>query len=58
MPCIKCSNGKWKYGQDGECIYTKKKCAEIAQAIHANKDKELKENESKRKSGDSNKKNI
>lgn len=36
MPCIKCSNGKWKYGMRGSCIYpTRKKCVEAAAAIHA-----------------------
>ena len=35
MPCIKCSNGKWKYGEKGKCLYnTLKKCKEAAAAIH------------------------
>lgn len=38
MPCIKCSNGKWKYGQKGRCQFdTKKKCEDAAAAIHINK---------------------
>jgi len=42
MPCIKCSNKKWRYGS-GNCIYpTKKKCEEAAAAIHANEDKKRK----------------
>jgi len=36
MPCIKCSNGKYKYGEHGKCIYeTLEKCQEAAAAIHA-----------------------
>ena len=36
MPCIKCSNGKWKYGKHGKCVFkTLKKCKEAEQAIHA-----------------------
>jgi len=56
MPCIKCSNGKWKYGEKGKCIYeTKKKCNDAAAAIHI---EEEKENEAKHKSKYSNKKDI
>ena len=44
MPCIKCSDGKWKYGEDGKCQYdTLEKCKEVEAAIHAaesEKDKE------------------
>lgn len=35
MPCIKCSNGKWRYGNGGCVFETKKKCREAEQAIHA-----------------------
>lgn len=35
MPCIKCSNGKWKYGEQGRCQFdTLKKCEDAAAAIH------------------------
>ena len=35
MPCIKCSNGKYKYGEHGNCEFdTLKKCHEAAAAIH------------------------
>ena len=33
MPCIKCNNGKWRYGEHGKCVFdTYEKCraAEIA----------------------------
>ena len=40
MPCIKCSNGKWKIGQKGKCVYkTKKKCEQALAAIHSDKNK-------------------
>lgn len=36
MPCIKCNNGKWKYGEHGNCQFdTLKACREAEQAIHA-----------------------
>lgn len=36
MPCYKCSNGKYKYGQNGNCQFdTLAKCREAEQAIHA-----------------------
>ena len=38
MPCIKCSNGngKWKYGQQGNCQFdTLKACRAAEAAIHA-----------------------
>ncbi|CAB5218721.1 hypothetical protein UFOVP218_88 [uncultured Caudovirales phage] len=35
MPCIKCSNGKYKYGEHGNCQFdTLTKCNEAAAAIH------------------------
>lgn len=44
MPCYKCSNGKWKYGEHGNCQFdTLKACREAEQAIHAREnDKENK----------------
>lgn len=36
MPCIKCSNGKWKYGVKGRCVFkTLQACKDAAAAIHA-----------------------
>jgi hypothetical protein len=36
MPCYKCSNGKYKYGQRGNCQFdTLGACQEAEQAIHA-----------------------
>ena len=36
MPCIKCSNGKWKYGEHGNCQFdTLKSCRAAEAAIHA-----------------------
>ena len=44
MPCMKCRNKKWKYGEKGNCQFdTLEKCNEAAQAIHAQ--------DKKRKSG-------
>lgn len=37
MPCIKCKNGKYKYGESGECKHTKKKCEEMQRAHKARK---------------------
>ena len=35
MPCIKCSNGKWKYGEGGNCQFdTLEACHAAAAAIH------------------------
>jgi hypothetical protein len=35
MPCIKCSNGKWKYGERGNCQFdTLAACKAAAAAIH------------------------
>lgn len=35
MPCIKCANGKWKYGQHGRCQFdTLEACKAAAAAIH------------------------
>lgn len=36
MPCYKCSNGKYKYGQNGNCQFdTLEACHKAEQAIHA-----------------------
>ncbi len=36
MPCMKCANGKYKYGERGRCQFdTLKACKEAAAAIHA-----------------------
>jgi hypothetical protein len=35
MPCIKCANGKWKYGEHGNCQFdTLSACKAAAAAIH------------------------
>ena len=35
MPCIKCSNGKYKYGEHGDCQFdTLTECNDAAAAIH------------------------
>ena len=35
MPCMKCSNGKWKYGEHGNCQFdTLADCKAAAAAIH------------------------
>ena len=36
MPCIKCANGKYKYGERGNCQFdTLKACRAAEAAIHA-----------------------
>lgn len=30
MPAIKCESGKWKWGQNGSCVYNSKSEAEAA----------------------------
>jgi hypothetical protein len=36
MPCMKCANGKYKYGEGGRCQFdTLKACRAAAAAIHA-----------------------
>ena len=38
---MKCSNGKYKYGEHGDCVYdTLGKCKEAAAAIHINEPSE------------------
>lgn len=35
MPCMKCANGKWKYGANGNCVFdTLEACKRAAAAIH------------------------
>ena len=35
MPCMKCANGKYKYGANGSCVYdTLAACKAAAAAIH------------------------
>ena len=35
MPCMKCANGKWKYGAGGNCQFdTLAACKAAAAAIH------------------------
>lgn len=39
MPCYKCSNGKWRYGNRGKCVFdTLKECQDAEAAIHAQED--------------------
>jgi hypothetical protein len=36
MPCYKCNNGKYKYGERGRCQFdTLEACHKAEQAIHA-----------------------
>ena len=53
MPCVKCSNGKWKLGS-GKCMYTTlEKCKKAEQAYHASKKtKEIKSDEYARRDSD------
>ena len=38
MPCVKCKNGKWRIGKEGDCFYkTKKSCEEALSAYYANR---------------------
>ena len=35
MPCMECANGKWKYGEKGNCQFdTLNACKAAAAAIH------------------------
>ena len=36
MPCTKCDNGKWKWGENGECKYDSKEACEKANPKHYN----------------------
>jgi len=51
MPCIQCSNGKWKIG-NGPCVYkTQKECENALAAIHAEEEKKKKKLIKTRKNG-------
>lgn len=42
MPCIKCANGKWKYGEHGNCQFdTLSACKAAAAAIHIQEGKDM-----------------
>ena len=42
MPCMKCSNGKYKYGTHGNCVFdTLAACKQAAAAIHIQEDKTM-----------------
>lgn len=42
MPCYKCNNNKWKYGERGRCQFdTLSACQAAERAIHARENKEL-----------------
>jgi len=42
MPCMKCSNGKWKYGEHGNCQFdTLSACHAAAAAIHIQEGKDM-----------------
>lgn len=41
MPCYKCNNGKWKYGENGRCQFdTLAACQAAEAAIHARENKQ------------------
>lgn len=47
MPCIKCSNGRWRYGNRGRCQFdTLAACRRAEQAINIEKPKKAKTLES------------
>lgn len=42
MPCYKCNNNKYKYGQKGNCVFdTLEACQAAERAIHARENKEF-----------------
>ena len=42
MPCMKCSNGKWKYGASGNCQFdTLEACHAAEAAIHIQEGKDM-----------------
>lgn len=46
MPCIHCSNGKWKYGVHGNCQFdTLRQCKEAERAIKAKEARKAKQQE-------------
>lgn len=45
MPCYKCSNGKYKYGERGRCQFdTQGACEDAERAIHARESKAVMKN--------------
>lgn len=43
MPCYKCSDGKYKYGKDGNCQFDSlAKCQEAERAVHARENVKMK----------------
>jgi hypothetical protein len=45
MPCKSCSNGKWKWGNNGKCIYdSKSECEKAGMAILIDRISKLKRN--------------
>ena len=48
MPCYKCANGKYKYGERGNCQFdTLEACKAAEAAIHAREDEKYKEPKTK-----------
>lgn len=48
MPCYKCSNGKYKYGERGRCQFdTLERCEAAERAINARENKALDSNTTK-----------
>ena len=41
MPCIECENGKWRWGESGECSYGSKSQCEEANTDYAEKKKKI-----------------
>lgn len=43
MPCIKCNNNKWKYGERGRCQFdTLASCEAAERAVHARENVKMK----------------
>ena len=50
MPCYKCSNGKYKYGQRGNCQFdTLESCKAAEAAIHARESEKPKKEQKPKK---------
>lgn len=48
MPCYKCNNNKYKYGERGRCVFdTLSACEAAERAIHARENKELESSNTK-----------
>lgn len=48
MPCYKCNNGKYKYGESGRCQFdTLGACQAAERAIHARENKAARDKEPK-----------